>query len=118
MSVRIALTEPQWISLTSFFEEIYGDEAADWDYYSLTHLQVWKRWFRQHNIVYKENIENKDETELQTWNELFGIAGKDTTKDGYWGIIKFHSKKQITFFLLQYPELGFIFDHNHNHNRE
>ena len=54
MSVRIALTESQWVSLTSFFEEIYGDEAAGWDYYSLTHLQVWKRWFRQHNIVYKK----------------------------------------------------------------
>lgn len=104
MSVCIALTEPQWISLTSFFEEIYGDEAAGWHYYSLTHLQVWKRWFRQHNIVYKENNEN-------------GVQAK---KGGYCGIIKFHSKKQITFFLLQYPELGFIFDHNHKHkhNRE
>ena len=73
MSVRIALTESQWVSLTSFFEEIYGDEAADWDYYSLTHLQVWKRWFRQHNIVYKENIEKYG---VGPWS-----AGYDTVED-------------------------------------
>lgn len=106
MSVHIVLTEPQWISLTTFFEGVYGDEADEWDYFSLTHLQVWKRWFRRHDIVYKENTGNKDNTEL------------DTQTEGYWGIIKFRSKKQITMFLLQYPELGFIFDHTHDHNRE
>jgi len=92
MTVRIVLTEPQWVSLTYFFEGVYGDEADDWDYYSLTHLQVWKRWFRRHDIVYMENSHTDD----------------------CWGLIKFPTKKQITMFLLQYPELGFIFDHNHN----
>jgi len=109
MSVRIVLTESQWVSLTYFFEEIYGDESDEWEYCYQTHLQVWKRWFRKHNIVYKENSGSKDNVER---NASSRIAEQDTKPNGFWGIIKFHSKKQITFFLLQYPELGFILDHN------